>query len=345
MENLEILKIIEFEMGSGVLALNGKGQIVYANPFFMSAFGVNKDIKHMGVEAVLTDQILIAPLKSFLGDAAELEKTYEVLERNRVFKVRPVKLSDNSDVSLLIFFDDVTDEKSAEAIKKDFVANVSHELRTPLASIKGYSETLLDSPLDDKETLRKFLSIIDKHATRMSLLIDDLLILSKLESQRLPVNPVAMELKPFLEQMVHGFSRNAESKSIKLSLDVAGQTTSQKIRVYGDHDSLGQVMVNLIYNAIKYTPSGGEVVVRAYEDDTMIRVDVKDTGIGIPSEDVGRVFERFYRVDKGRSREMGGTGLGLAIVKHIINGHNGKVWAESTGNGSVFSFTLMKVLY
>lgn len=341
MENLEILKNIELEMASGVLALNRKGQIVYANPFFMSAFSVDKNIKHKGVDSVLTDQVLIAPLKSFFNNGTELEKTYEVLERNRVFKVRPVKSSYESETSLLIFFDDVTEEKSAESIKKDFVANVSHELRTPLASIKGYSETLLDSPLDDKETLRKFLGIIDKHATRMSLLIDDLLILSKLESQRLPVNPVAMELEPFLEQMVHGFSRNAEGKNIKLSLDVADRT----IKVYGDRDRLEQVMVNLIDNAIKYTPSGGDVIVRAYEDDTMIRVDVVDTGIGIPVEDVGRVFERFYRVDKGRSREMGGTGLGLAIVKHIIVGHNGKVWAESLGNGSVFSFTLMKVLY
>lgn len=121
--------------------------------------------------------------------------------------------------------------------------------------------------------------------------------------------------------------------------------TDRTIKVYGDRDRLEQVMVNLIDNAIKYTPSGGDVIVRAYEDETMIRVDVVDTGIGIPVEDVGRVFERFYRVDKGRSREMGGTGLGLAIVKHIIVGHNGKVWAESLGDGSVFSFTLMKVLY
>lgn len=341
MENLEILKNIELEMQSGVLALNAKGKIVYANPFFMNALSVDKNIKDKSIEHILTDSVLTEPLKNFFDKGSELEKTYEVVERNRVFKVRPVKLSDESETSLLIFFDDVTEEKSAEAIKKDFVANVSHELRTPLASIKGYSETLLDSALNDKETLRNFLSIIDKHATRMSLLIDDLLILSKLESERLPVNSLAMELAPFLEQMVHNFARNAESKNIDLNLDVADKS----VKVYGDKDRLEQVMVNLIDNAIKYTPSGGKVTVKAYEDDTMIRVDVVDTGIGIPSEDVGRVFERFYRVDKGRSRQMGGTGLGLAIVKHIIVGHNGKVWAESGKNGSVFSFTLMKVLY
>ena len=189
--------------------------------------------------------------------------------------------------------------------------------------------------MDDPDTLREFLRVIDRHATRMSRLIDDLLILSRLESHQMTIVASPIDPGELVSSTVSGFQKQARDKGITLSVILPGELP----KALGDRDRLEQVMVNLLDNAIKYTPSGGKVKVSACQEDGFIRVDVEDTGIGIPEGDISRIFERFYRVDKARSRELGGTGLGLAIVKHIIQGHNGRLHVESApGKGSVFSF-------
>jgi two-component system phosphate regulon sensor histidine kinase PhoR len=248
-----------------------------------------------------------------------------------------VPINEDEDFTLLLFLNDITEEKRLEAIKRDFVANVSHELRTPLAAIKGYSETLLDGGVDDEETSREFLGVIDRHATRMSRLIDDLLTLSRLESQQMAIVPTPVDLSELLNSTEKSFRKHAKDKGVTLSAKVPEDLPV----VLGDHDRLEQVVVNLLDNAIKYTPEGGSVILRATSESGVIKVEVVDTGIGIPEADMPRIFERFYRVDKARSRDLGGTGLGLAIVKHIMQGHNGTLNVESSpGVGSTFSFTL-----
>jgi len=332
-----ILESIASEMRTCVLALDHDGRVLYANPYFLDSFPVPGGPDGRHVAELIRDPDLLSTVEGMLGGGAPVAGGMEVSESGRSFKARIVPLSGSHGSGILIFLQDITEEKRVETIKRDFVANVSHELRTPLASIKGYSETLLDGGMDDRETLREFLRIIDRHATRMSRLIEDLLILSRIESQQssLAVSPV--DLKELIQATTTGFERQAGDKGIRVSSVLPEDLPM----VAGDRDRLEQVLVNLLDNAIKYTPAGGSVGVSASGCEKGVVVDVRDTGIGIPEADMPRIFERFYRVDKARSRELGGTGLGLAIVKHIIQMHNGEIRVRSSpGRGSTFSFTL-----
>lgn len=332
-----ILETIAREMHTGVVVLDKNGSVLYANPFFLKSFPVGGGAEGRPVAECVRSEELMKSVAAFLEKRGGKSEDIEIAEGNRFFSVHIVPIKDKADFSLILFLQDITEEKRVETIKRDFVANVSHELRTPLASIKGYSETLLDGGMDDKETLAEFLRVIDRHATRMSRLIDDLLILSRLESHQMTIVASPIDLGELVASTAKGFEKQARDKGITLSALVPDDLPN----ALGDRDRLEQVMVNLLDNAIKYTPSGGRVEVRAFKEDSTVRVDVGDTGIGIPAADISRIFERFYRVDKARSRELGGTGLGLAIVKHIIQGHNGKLSVDSTpGKGSVFSFSI-----
>ena len=337
-----ILKAIEREMQTGVLVLGRSGVVRYCNPFFSAHFSPSGEevFKGKKIDDVLRGEELLKAVHVFLKKGSGKEaflREAEINENDRVFKMRAVPLEGKENPGVMIFLQDITDEKRVEAVKKDFVANVSHELRTPLASIKGYAETLLGGGMDDKKALREFLKIIDKHATRMSLLIDDLLTLSRLESHQTTFLLERVDLIELVRSTTEGLKKQVKDKGITLEMEFQKGLPN----AVGDRKSLEQVMVNLFDNAIKYTQQGGMVQVSAAVRNHEIRVDVRDTGIGIPKADIPRIFERFYRVDKARSREVGGTGLGLAIVKHIIQGLNGKVWVQSEqGKGSVFSFTL-----
>lgn len=332
-----ILETIAREMPTGVIVLDKNGVALYANTFFLKSFPVDGGVEGKHISSIMENANLLKTIDSFLEKRGGNSIDIEINDGSRHFNAHIVPLKDKGEFSLLLFLQDITEEKRVETIKKDFVANVSHELRTPLASIKGYSETLLDGGMDDKETLREFLRVIDRHATRMARLIDDLLILSRLESHQMAIVSAPMDLSELITSSTKGFEKQARDKGISIT----SEPTDELPKVYGDRDRLEQVMVNLLDNAIKYTPSGGRVLVRALKLDGGVRVDVVDTGIGIPAGDIPRIFERFYRVDKARSRELGGTGLGLAIVKHIIQGHNGRLQVESApGKGSTFSFFL-----
>jgi two-component system phosphate regulon sensor histidine kinase PhoR len=335
-----ILEAIAEEMQSGVIAIDQKGVVEYANPFFIRLFSITEATVGRRAEDVLSGTGLLRTIEGFRQRGVKSSEDVEISEGGKFFGARLVPLSEGRRTSLLVFLKDITEEKRVEAIKRDFVANVSHELRTPLASIKGYAETLLDGGMADKETLRDFLRIIDRHATRMSRLIDDLLTLSRLESHEFAFSLSPVDVKDLIQSTIAGFDKQARDKGIRLSLDLPERLP----KALGDRDRLEQVMTNLLDNAIKYTPSGGRVDVSAGKGDGLISISVKDTGIGIPKGDTLRIFERFYRVDKARSRELGGTGLGLAIVKHILQGHNTRVSVESEqGKGSVFSFRLKSI--
>jgi signal transduction histidine kinase len=226
---------------------------------------------------------------------------------------------------------DITALRRLEQVRKDFVANVSHELRTPLTSIKGYVEALLDGAKDNPEEATRFLQIILKQSDRLNLILEDLLQLSQIESGLVRFKREPIHLGALVERTLPLIKPQAEKKRQSIVVDVPADLPP----VSGDEDRLLQVLTNLLDNAVKYTPEGGAIRVtgrpaaRAADEPAQVELSVADTGIGIPEADRPRVFERFYRVDKARSREMGGTGLGLSIVRHIVEGHGGKVWAEA----------------
>ncbi len=228
--------------------------------------------------------------------------------------------------------------KYLDTVRTDFVANVSHELKTPLTSIRGFVETLEDGAINDSDNARRFLAIIKKHAQRLSNIIDDLLRLSELESGG-GIEMGKVDIKGLIDEVAMGFGHSLAVKQQKLSVEAAGGDFT----IRGDKDRLEQVFVNLVDNAIKYTKEGGRIKVQLVQAGDSVIVTVEDNGIGIPKEDIERVFERFYRVDKARSRELGGTGLGLSIAKHIVLAHNGEIRIESEINkGTKVFVTLPK---
>jgi two-component system phosphate regulon sensor histidine kinase PhoR len=244
-------------------------------------------------------------------------------------------------IGAVAVFHDITELKTLERIRKDFVANVSHELRTPVSVIKGYAETLLsEGDALTPEKTAQFAGIIHNHAERLANLINDLLALSRIESGAMPMEPMPVSVEPAVSRAVRLLEQKWSDKGITVTI---AEALGGMPPVLADQQRLEQVLVNLLDNAIKFTPAEGRITVSAADRGTHVRIDVADSGCGIPPKDLQRIFERFYRVDTARSRELGGTGLGLAIVKHIVQAHGGSVSVESTpGKGSTFSFTLKK---
>jgi len=239
---------------------------------------------------------------------------------------------------MILVFHDLTRLKQLEATRQEFVANVSHELRTPLAMIKGYVETLLSGAKEDPATATKFLQTVERHADRLTLLIEDLLTISSLESGQIQLRPQLISLPEAVEKVFADLKPKADFKKVKL------QNKAPTLLCLADPHRLQQVLHNLVDNAIKYGRTEGSVIVAAGDSsDRMLEISVQDDGPGLPADSLERVFERFYRIDKARSRDQGGTGLGLSIVKHIIQAHGGNVGARSQpGQGASFFFTLPK---
>jgi two-component system phosphate regulon sensor histidine kinase PhoR len=229
--------------------------------------------------------------------------------------------------------------KRLEKIRTEFLANVSHELRTPIFAIQGYIETLLNGAVDDKKVNISFLEKANQHTINLSNLLNDLIDISMIESGEMRMSYRYFDVYPYLSQLIQELKPMAAEKNIEL---IYSHFPNENFQLFGDRNKLRQVFVNLIQNAIKYTEKGKvEVIVQEEKKHGLIRI--KDTGIGIPGEDINRIFERFYRVDKARSKSVGGTGLGLAIVKHIVEAHGSKIEVESRLNeGSEFSFRLKK---
>jgi len=256
----------------------------------------------------------------------------------------PIPMDDDTAPGLLLVLQDVSAIRRLERMRSEFVANVSHELKTPVAAVKGFAETLLAGAVNDPETARSFLKIIQDESDRLNRLIGDILELSKIESRRSPLQFSPIDLKSFLERQLEFLGPEASKKEIALELDVP-----EELFIEADEDRLGQITLNLLQNGISYTPEGGRVKVKAAivepgsdeDGEEHVRITVSDTGIGIPKKDLPRIFERFYRVDKARSRSSGGTGLGLSIVKHLVELHHGAIRVESAlGVGSTFIIEL-----
>lgn len=233
---------------------------------------------------------------------------------------------------------DIENLKRLERVRTEFLGNVSHELRTPIFAIQGYLETLLDGAIDDKKVNTSFVEKAIHHSQNLNNLLNDLIDISMIESGEMRLSFRYFKIYDFLLQIINEYKPQADKKNLGLLL----QPFNENLQLFGDRNKLKQVFDNLIQNAIKYTESG-EIIISINENENFAEITVQDTGIGIPKNDIERIFERFYRVDKDRSRAVGGTGLGLAIVKHIVEAHESKVYVKSElGKGSQFSFKLKK---
>jgi two-component system, OmpR family, phosphate regulon sensor histidine kinase PhoR len=326
-------------MAEGVLVLDQADRIQLANRALTELLGGMTDLRSRTIMEAFRLHELSELVKRLVTEKQVLGYELKVLRPNeRWLQVNGAALLNESGArqGTLLVFHDLTRLKQLERTRQEFVANVSHELRTPLSLIKGYVETLLDGAKDNPEIAAKFLQTIDRNAERLTRLIEDLLTISELESGRIKLNLQPVPLRAVVGKVVADFKAPAEQRQIKLVNETS------EVLVRADPDRLEQVLFNLIDNAIKYGKQSGLVTVSVKRTEgDFIQVCVQDNGPGMPPEALERVFERFYRADKARSREQGGTGLGLSIVKHIVQSHGGRVWAKSEpGNGAAFYFTL-----
>ena len=327
-------------MGEGVLILDEDSRILLVNRAIDDLFGTRGDVRGRKlIEAFHMHELQqLADAASASGKASMPELTLRG-SGNRVVQVNAAAIGavTPGPKGTIFVLHDLTLLKRLEETRREFVANVSHELRTPLSMIKGYVETLIDGAMNDPEVAARFLGIIERHTNRLTYLIEDLLLLSSLESGQSLLSLHPLNLRRVVTATLEDLESKAATKQIELRNDVP-----EALVVDGDGDRLQQVLFNLVDNAIKYgNPKGTVTVGGGKRDGEFVEAWVRDNGPGIPREARERIFERFYRVDKARSRDLGGTGLGLAIVKHIVLQHGGDVWVVSEpGQGASFHFTL-----
>ncbi|MBM4297273.1 MAG: PAS domain-containing protein, partial [Deltaproteobacteria bacterium] len=336
-EKEKLNSILDY-MIEGMLVVDRRGKLLLINDQATKIFRIDPDRVRAGASLVelsrhpairkIVDEVLAY---DFTGE--RYLKDIE-LDEGRWFKVSGSHLRDarQATVGFILVFHDNTQLKRLETVRADFVANVSHELRTPLTAIRGYVETLIQSPPSDPADTRQFLAIVERHSERLSRLTDDLLTLSDLESGNARLNQARIAPRLLVQRALEVFWDKAKKSGIDLQTAIEADLPP----ILGDSDRLQQLMINLVDNAVKYTPKGGTVAIAAknaqIDGANAIEIDVADTGVGIPDKDLPRLTERFYRVDKARSRELGGTGLGLAIVKHIVQAHRGELAIDSLVN-------------
>jgi two-component system phosphate regulon sensor histidine kinase PhoR len=326
------LAVMLDSMQEAVVAITPEGQVRWSNTVMQHMAGTQIRVGRPLAHSV-RDPDLLACVKSALEHKEICTGRASSLSPGRVFEISAVPLPSGGALAVL---HDVTRIEAAERTRRDFIANVSHELRTPLTSIQGYVETLMDDPMPDPDTTREFLHIIQRSARRMNRLTEDLLTLAGVESPDYKLFRQPIAASALVDDAVASMGGMVSDAGMRLDLDGApGQ------KVMADPDAMNQVFGNLMENALKYGGAGGRLSVGARLVENAVEFWVRDYGPGIASEHLSRIFERFYRVDKARSRESGGTGLGLAIVRHIVQAHGGDVRAESElGSGAVFYFTL-----
>lgn len=336
------ISVIMNQMQSGIIVVDARMHILLVTPVARKLTGIAPNSEGVAVSEACKN----ISLEGVFGEAMRREGVYtnEVAARTAVgrghrplrFYVSPMR-QDGKVVGALAMVEDITELRRLEQVRTDFVANVSHELKTPLTSIKGFVETLLDGAINNPPMAEKFLKIIMLEAERLTRLINDILSISKLESGMNDVPTERVQLDKMAFEVADMLRIHAEEKQVTIN----AHRNKKPVYIIGNPDHVEQMLINLIENAIKYNKPGGSVTVHVFGNDREANVTISDTGIGIPEEHLPRLFERFYRVDKGRSRSMGGTGLGLAIVKHIVRGMNGEIEVHSKfGEGTEFLVTL-----
>ncbi|MDF0727500.1 ATP-binding protein [Cytobacillus sp. S13-E01] len=338
------LRTLIENMGSGLILIDSRGYINLINIAYKELFDIDPTdyLYRIYYEAI--------PHKSINSIVEEVFLTEEKVRRQLVLSLNierrhfevygaPIIGTNDEWKGVVLVFHDITELKRLEQMRKDFVANVSHELKTPITSIKGFSETLLDGAMKDEQTLENFLSIILKESDRLQSLIQDLLDLSKTEQQGFQLNIQKVNVIETIQEAIFMLKGKADDKQITLRFD----SQNESVSIPGDLYRIKQVFINLINNGIAYTPIEGQVLIEVIDLENSVEISVSDTGIGISEDEITRIFERFYRIDKARSRNSGGTGLGLAIVKHLIEAHQGTITVKSElGKGTTFIVKLKK---
>ncbi|OLE66235.1 MAG: hypothetical protein AUG03_00860, partial [Acidobacteria bacterium 13_1_20CM_2_68_14] len=326
-------------MVEGVVLTDPTGRILLANDAFRRIFNAQLPVE--GRRPLETARV--PALQEAIESALEADEpvTREIAlggAQDKVIQASLASIRESGEtVGAVAVFHDVSELKRLERVRREFVANVSHELRTPLTAIKGYAETLRDGGLRDPETAAEFVRVIHRHAERLRALIEDLLDLAAVEQGEARIDLAPVALRDVATQAEAVARPAAAGKRHTLTLDVPGDLP----RVLADRDRLGQVLINLLDNAVKFTPEGGRIEVSARPSSGRVVLSVKDNGVGIPPEDIGRIFERFYRVGRSRDRREGGTGLGLAIAKHLTQAMGGTIEVESRpGSGTTFRVSL-----
>ncbi len=325
-------------MTDGVMAFNHEGEIIHINPAAKKMLGIRQEGKIIFDEYFSKNSIDICLRQVLkLRKNESIEKDIDINElylkgNFAVFNVEKAKTG-----GIVVVLQDVTKQQKLEMVRREFVANVSHELRTPLTSIKSYAETLLDGAVDDRETASQFLQVINNESDRMTRLVRDLLVLSKLDYKQTSWKKTSFSVKELIDEVVGKLSITAKNRQQALTFEAQENLPY----IYADRDKIEQVITNIVANAIKYTQIGGKILVSSEYNKDIVYITISDNGMGIPKEDLPRIFERFYRVDKARSRELGGTGLGLAIAKEIMKEHNGDITIQSElGSGTKVTLNL-----
>ncbi|MCD2254625.1 two-component system histidine kinase PnpS [Listeria marthii] len=341
-QNEQRLNAIVQNLVSGVMLINIDKQVIMTNRTMYQILG----------ETEITGKPFYEVIKSFalsqLIEATFETKTIQQKEIILYFpremildaSVSPI-LAENGEITgIILLLHDITQIRHLENVRSEFVTNVSHELKTPVTALKGFAETLLDGAMYDEMLLKKFLTIIKEESDRLHRLIMDILALSRIEQNPVPENIEIVDIDDVIEQSARTIFEMATEKNIQVTIP---EKTSTPVTIETDRDKLQQILINLLSNAINYTPVDGKVEVKLIDHEAEVIIEVTDNGIGIPAKDIDRVFERFYRVDKARSRHSGGTGLGLSIVKHLVENCGGRIEVESQEEvGSTFRVTLPK---
>jgi len=321
-------------MVEGVLAVDGDLRVTFCNDAFARAVNARMPVvERVPLLELVRDPELLELLKQVLATGQPARSRLAPMAANgRVFDAQAAALDEQPGRGAIAVLHDITEIERLERVRKDFVANISHELRTPLASIRGYAETLLDGALEEPENARKFLEVICANTVRLGDMASDLLALSELETEREPPPAERLAVREVAQTVMEAVAAEALAHNVKAVL-----CDMEDLYVMGQRFRLEHALLNLLHNAIRYNRPGGEVWLEASRVDGQVRIVVRDTGFGIPSAELPRIFERFYSVNKARSRESGGTGLGLAIVKHIVEKMSGAITVESRlGKGSAF---------
>jgi len=323
-------------MAEGVLAVGPGGEILLINASAREVLGIGQEIA-VGTRAgnlIRQPELQEIILQVLATERPQVRDLTLYAPFERYLRIHATACRAPAGRGALMVLHDITDLKRLENLRRDFVANVSHELKTPLTAIQGAVETLLDGALKDPVHGRPFLESIAEESARLARLVDDLLTLAQVESRQTVLRKEPIPLQAFLQEEVARHRASAQAQQVSLALEIGPAIALLR----ADREQLVQAVGNLLENAIKYNRPGGRVAVRASESSGRLRIEIEDTGIGIPAGDLPRVFERFYRVDKARSGETGGTGLGLSIVKHVAEAHGGTVQVESRpGQGSTFA--------
>jgi len=333
-----IFAILE-SMAEGVVVVDTRQKIVLINSMLGRVLEVKKkEVPGRYFWEVFRDPDINDMIGRSLAERISIRREHTLLLMERVFQIQSSPVFSGEELlGAVAVFHDVTQLKELEKVRAEFVANVSHELKTPLTSIIGFIETLKEGAIEDAENRLRFLGIIDEHSKKLHALIDDLLFLSKVESEKKALSKGPIDLGEMIENILELFHTALEMQKIKTRVKLS----PVPFVIFGDRVLLERAFSNLIDNAIKYNRPGGEMIIEAFLTPGESKIKFTDTGIGIPESDVPRIFERFYRVDKSRARESGGTGLGLSIAKHIIERHSGRIEVESTlQKGSTFIITL-----